>query len=205
MLKQLTQGVEKIGLALSQQQLEQLIELQAQLLKWNQTFNLTAIKDEGATLKLHLLDSLAIVPFWHFDKTLDVGTGAGFPGLPLAIALPNKQFHLLDGNSKKIRFIKQQLHHLGLTNVSVYHQRVEQHQGDYNAVVSRAFASLSDMLEATQHLLAPEGRWMAMKGAYPKQEVGQLPEWSTEVTTHNIDVPGLNAERCLVELMRRND
>lgn len=204
-VKVLSQGVEKIGLDLDQRQLDQLVELQAQLLKWNQAFNLTAIKDESSILKLHLLDSLAIAPFWCFDNTLDVGTGAGFPGLPLAIALPDKNFYLLDSNSKKVRFIKQQLHHLGLSNVTVFHQRIENHQGCYDAIVSRAFASLTDMLQSTKDLVGESGRWMAMKGSYPKQELEQMPNWAIEVKSHKIQVPGLNAERCLVELTRRND
>ena len=202
--EKLIQGVQQIGLDLSDEQLDKLVELQAQLMKWNNAFNLTAITDESEILKLHLLDSLAIAPFWRFDTTLDVGTGAGFPGLPLAIALPEQEFHLLDSNSKKIRFIKQQIHHLGLTNVSVFHQRIEKHQGRYDAIVSRAFASLIDMLQLTQPLLAENGRWMAMKGTYPEEEIAHLPDWAIEVENHPIRVPNLHAERCLIELKQPN-
>lgn len=201
MLSLLSQGAESFGLKLEQNQLEQLIELQSQLIKWNKAFNLTAIDDEQSVLELHLLDSLSIVPFWRFEKTLDVGTGAGFPGLPLAIALPQKTFHLLDSNSKKTRFIQQQIHHLGLSNVEVYHSRIEQHVvNDYNAIVSRAFASLSDMLNASKKCLAKDGRWMAMKGVYPNEEIAQLPADIKEQACHSINLPGRNTQRCLIEL-----
>lgn len=208
-LKKLTRGVTELGLKLDDNQLDQLVELQVQLMKWTKTFNLTAITEENEVLKLHLLDSLAIVPHWlekGFNKTLDVGTGAGFPGLPLAIALPEQQFHLLDSNSKKIRFIRQQIHQLGLTNVEAFHSRVQQHEiQDYDCIVSRAFASIADMVEMTQPLLANEGRWMAMKADYSEQEKNELPAWTQQANAHQLNVPGLNAQRCLIELARRND
>ena len=205
MLEKLTRGVGQIGLTLAESQIEQLNELLSQLLKWNKAFNLTAITDEDEALKLHLLDSLAVVPYWHFQKTLDVGTGPGFPGLPLAIALPQQEFHLLDSNSKKIRFIRQQIHHLGLSNVQAHHSRVEKHSADgYQAIVSRAFASLSDMVELSEHLLDDDGRWMAMKGIYLADEVKDLPTWVEQVSVHQLQVPGLDADRCLIELKRVN-
>lgn len=196
-------GIDKLGLSLSGSQLDKLIELQVQLLKWNSAFNLTAITNQDEVLKLHLLDSLAVVPYWHFYKTLDVGTGAGFPGLPLAIALPDQQFHLLDSNSKKIRFIRQQIHHLGLSNVEVFHCRVEEHQvRDYDVIVSRAFSSIVSMLELTEPLLAMSGRWMAMKGVYSQEEIQQIPAKFEEIQMNFLNIPGLNAERCLIELAR---
>lgn len=201
MLQNLIRGADSLGLELSHEQLQQLIVLLQQLLKWNKAYNLTAISDENQVLTLHLLDSLAVVPYWRFNKTLDVGTGAGFPGLPLAIALPDKNFHLLDSNSKKIRFIRQLIHQLGLTNVTAVHCRVEQHQlQDYDCIVSRAFASISDMVNLTRPLLARQGRWMAMKGVYSKEELSSLPAGVVEVSAHSLSVPGLDAERCLIEL-----
>lgn len=206
MLQELTQGVEALGLSLDTQQLARLLKLQQQLIKWNSAFNLTAITDEQQVLRLHLLDSLAIVPLWRFDKTLDVGTGAGFPGLPLAIALPDQEFHLLDSNSKKVRFIRQQIHQLDLKNVTAFHCRIQQHQPQgYDCVVSRAFASMADMVELTDPLLAPGGHWMAMKGVYSQEEVDSLPGSVIEVDCHQLKVPGVDASRCLVELARRND
>jgi len=205
MLSQLTDGARALGLELSQPQLDQLAELLSQLLKWNSAYNLTAIKSEDEALKLHLLDSLTIVPYWRFNKTLDVGTGPGFPGLPLAIALPDQEFHLLDSNSKKIRFIRQQIHHLGITNVTAWHSRVEKHQAQgYDSIVSRAFASLTDMVELSEHLLDDGGRWMAMKGAYLAEEIEALPGWVEQVSVNQLQVPGLEADRCLIELKRGN-
>lgn len=206
MIEKLTQGVKSLKLDLSSEQIEKLAELQSQLLKWNKTFNLTAISDEDEALKLHLLDSLAIVPFWQFNRTLDVGTGAGFPGLPLAISLPEKEFHLLDSNSKKIRFIRQQIHHLGLSNVTAIHARVEKHTPqNYDCVVSRAFASLADMVNWSKHLLAENGYWMAMKGVFEESEISQLPTFAHFEEMYPLHVPGLTADRCLIKLSQRND
>jgi len=210
-LKKLTLGAEELGLKLAANQLNQLAELQNQLIKWTAIFNLTSITDEERVVKCHLLDSLTIVPFWNgsqrqFDKTLDVGTGAGFPGLPLAIALPQQEFHLLDSNNKKIRFIRQQIHHLGLKNVTAFHSRVQQHEiKNYDAIVSRAFSKIAEMVEMTQPLLAQGGSWMAMKGVYFEAEKQALPDWVVETHCHRLSVPGLNAARCLVELTRRKD
>ncbi|MET1256501.1 16S rRNA (guanine(527)-N(7))-methyltransferase RsmG [Aliikangiella maris] len=202
----LQQGVEQLALNLTQKQIDQLSYLLSQLLKWNKTYNLTAITEADEALKLHLLDSLAIVPYWTFRKTLDVGTGPGFPGLPLAIALPELEFHLLDSNSKKIRFIRQQIHELGLTNVTPHHARVEAFQSEvYDCVVSRAFASLKDMLQMTQHLVAQDGCWMAMKGEYLPSELEEIPKWAKEVNTYRLSVPKLNAKRCIIQLAQRND
>ena len=210
----LLQGVETLNLSLNADQIEKLVELQAQLMKWTKAFNLTAITDENEILKLHLLDSLAVVPYWNkknvagknISKTLDVGTGAGFPGLPLAIALPEQEFHLLDSNSKKIRFIRQQIHHLGLNNVQVFHSRVQDHEiKDYDCIVSRAFASISDMVEMTQSLVAKDGCWMAMKAQYSEEEKLELPDWIKQVNAHQLTIPWLSAQRCLIELVKRND
>jgi len=202
----LSSGAKELALDLNEHQLDQLVLLQQELLKWNHTFNLTAITDPLESLKLHFLDSLAIAPLWRFEKTLDVGTGAGFPGLPLAIALPQYRFHLLDSNGKKTRFIRQQAHQLGLSNITVHHSRVELLKKPlFDCVVSRAFASVNDMLELSAHLLKPGGRWMAMKGAMAAEEIEQLPATTRLLQCHLLSVPGLNAERCLLELGRRND
>lgn len=204
-LKILSQGVKTLAVDMSNQQLQQLVALQSQLIKWNRSFNLTAIEDPAAILRLHLLDSLSIVPYWRFEKTLDIGTGAGFPGLPLAIALPDKQFHLIDSNAKKTRFIQQQIHHLGLTNVTVFHARIGDHPiYNYPAIVSRAFASIEQMLKVSKHLLSQNGSWMAMKGSYPADEIKLLPDWAIVTRRYDLQVPGLSAERCLIEIRLGN-
>ncbi|MGX5175582.1 16S rRNA (guanine(527)-N(7))-methyltransferase RsmG [Aliikangiella sp. IMCC44653] len=207
MLEQLKRGISALQLQLSSHQINQLESLLNDLLKWNKAYNLTAIKDPQEALRLHILDSLAVLPYWQkFNKTLDVGTGAGFPGLPLAIALPQQEFHLLDSNSKKIRFIRQQIHALDLPNVTAHHSRIEDHpNGQYDCVTSRAFASLADMLTATQHQLVLDGRWMALKGVYSEQEVKAMPCWAEQVSYHSLDVPNLAAERCIIEIAKRND
>ncbi len=202
MIKELlTKGLSQLKVNLAEQQITQLVELQSQLLKWNKTFNLTAITDEKSCLQLHLLDSLSLVPYWQFNKTLDVGTGAGFPGLPLAIALPELEFHLLDSNSKKIRFIRQQIHHLGLKNVTAHHARLQDHTPqNYDCIVSRAFASLTDMVNWSSHLLTQGASWMAMKGDFEKAEVENLPSCAHYVEHFDLSIPGVDAKRCLIKL-----
>jgi len=196
----LSSGLQALAIKSNSKQKEQLLSLLEQLLKWNKAYNLTAITDPKEALTLHLLDSLAVMPFIKQKNIIDVGTGAGFPGLPLAIMLPDVQFTLLDSNNKKIRFIHQQIHLLGLTNATAVHSRVEDYRFQFDAVISRAFASLADMITITSHLLADSGRWLAMKGQYSKQEVVDLANIVDQVAYYPLDVPGLSAERCLVEL-----
>jgi len=199
----LQQGLDSLKITATAEQQKQLLLLLDQLVKWNKTYNLTAIDDPMDGLTLHLLDSLAVAPFINQSTLLDVGTGAGFPGLPLAILLPNVQFTLLDSNSKKIRFILQQIHLLNLANVTAIHSRVESAQHDrFDAIISRAFASIQDMVHTTKHLLSEDGRWLAMKGQYSKQEVESVVPAVKELACHMLTVPGLTAERCLIELVK---
>jgi 16S rRNA (guanine527-N7)-methyltransferase len=197
----LNKGIIALNLEATSEQKQKLLTLLEQLIKWNKTYNLTAIKTPRDGLTLHLLDSLAVLPYIKQGTILDVGTGAGFPGLPLAIMLPNTQFTLLDSNSKKIRFIRQVIHQLKLDNVQVVHSRVEafSHTG-FDGVISRAFASIEDMVNQTRHLLSEGGRWLAMKGQYSEKEVTSVEELATELACHQIEVPGLSAQRCLIEL-----
>jgi len=197
---ELSDGLQTLGIQASPKQEKQLLSLLEELLKWNKTYNLTAIIDPSEALTLHLLDSLAVMRLIKQKNIIDVGTGAGFPGLPLAIMLPDVQFTLLDSNNKKIRFLHQQIHLLGLTNVTAVHSRVEDYRFQFDAVISRAFASLVDMITITSHLLADGGCWLAMKGQYSKQEVVDLANMVDQVAYYSLDVPGLSAERCLVEL-----
>ncbi|MDH5433531.1 MAG: 16S rRNA (guanine(527)-N(7))-methyltransferase RsmG [Gammaproteobacteria bacterium] len=195
----------KTGFSFDEKQLDQLYELITNLLKWNQSYNLTAIKDEQEAIDLHLIDSLLIAPYCKFEHVLDVGTGAGFPGLPLAIALPNTKFVLVDSNNKKTRFIQQMIYQLKLGNVEVENARVEDLQKQqFDAVVSRAFASVADMVEMTRHLLKPDGCWLAMKARYSQQEQDQLPEWVRQEAIYPLDIPGVSTERKLVKLTKIN-
>jgi 16S rRNA (guanine527-N7)-methyltransferase len=204
---ELSKGLDQLHIVASQAQQDHLLFLLQQLIKWNKTYNLTAIKDPREVLTRHLMDSLAVIPYINHKTILDVGTGAGFPGLPLAIMLPKTQFTLLDSNSKKIRFIRQQIHELKLSNVEVIHSRVEDAKGTgYQAIISRAFASMEDMVNLTKHLLASGGVWLAMKGKYSGLESATLKALVNEVNVHELKVPGLGAKRCLVllELINQN-
>ncbi len=201
--KALAEGIEDLQLTASSEQQKKLLTLLEQLVKWNKSYNLTAIKDPIEGLTLHLLDSLAVVPFIQQQTILDVGTGAGFPGLPLAIMLPQVQFCLLDSNSKKIRFIRQQIHLLELDNVEVIHSRVEHpRERHFAGIISRAFASINDMLKMTEHLLQQNGRWLLMKGQYSELEILALSGKVREIACHQLKIPGLSANRCLIELQR---
>ncbi len=197
----LTQGLAKLTIEATSEQQKKLLTLLEQLVKWNKAYNLTAIKSPKEGLILHILDSLAVLPHTSQPSLLDVGTGAGFPGLPLAIMLPNTQFTLLDSNSKKVRFIQQMVHLLALNNVEAVHSRVESYSNQgVDAVISRAFASIEDMVLQTKHLLNSNGKWLAMKGVYSSEEVQAVHSMATEMAYHSINVPGLDAKRCLIEL-----
>ena len=188
-------------LALSDQQKQQLLALVGLLHKWNKAYNLTSVRDPDAMLVKHILDSLVVSPHLHGERFIDVGTGPGLPGLPLAIINPDKQFVLLDSLGKRINFIRQVIQELGLTNVTPVKSRVEEYQPEvgFDAVLSRAFASLEDMLNWCHHLPSPEGSFLALKGQYPEQELAQLPASIRLVATHQLVVPELEGERHLLE------
>ena len=179
------------------------------LAKWNQVFNLTAITDPARMLTHHLLDSLsvaapidAIVGPRENPQLLDVGSGAGLPGIPLAIARPDWSMTLLDSNGKKTAFIQQAAAELELPNVHVVTSRAEAHSGLYDVILSRAFSALREFVMKTGPLLAPGGSWVAMKGAIPSDEIGELPEGIRCAQTVPLHVPGLDAERNLLVLKR---
>jgi 16S rRNA (guanine527-N7)-methyltransferase len=169
------------------------------LIKWNKVYNLTAIKDPSQMVTHHLLDSLSIEPYLHGDRLIDVGTGAGLPGIPLAITHPDKQFVLLDSNVKKTRFCQQAAAELGLKNVMVVHSRVQDYQPDvrFSSVISRAYAVLSDMITSCQHLLAEDGAYLAMKSQAAEQELTAL-STRFHYEMKPLDIAGLTAARCLV-------
>lgn len=199
--QKLAKGIENSGLEISQEKQETLIKYLALLQKWNKVYNLTAIRNAEQMISHHLLDSLAVLPQLWPGKWLDVGCGAGLPGLVLAICRPDWEFTLLDSNSKKTSFVQQVIIELGLHNVSVRCARVEEIPSieKYDGIISRAFAETADFVKLTRHLLAEKGRWAAMKGT-PEQELQHLP--GDVVVEHIIplSVSGLDAARCLVIL-----
>lgn len=201
---QLERGVAALGLTLPTGACDRLLAYLALLIKWNRAYNLTAVRDPGQMIARHLLDSLAVAPFLHGVCFADVGTGAGLPGIPLAIARPDLRFDLYDSNGKKIRFVVQAIAELGLDNVRAYQARIEsvQPESGYDAVLSRAFASLGDMAQWCGHLLSPAGRLLAMKGTYPTDELNTLPPGYTVGACHRLMVPGTDGERHLLEVMR---
>lgn len=179
-----------------------LLDYLALMQKWNRVYNLTAIRDEKEMFVKHLLDSLSVAPYVTSQRLIDVGTGAGLPGIPLAIIFPDRQIDLLDSNSKKTRFLIQAKTELGLDNVEVIQHRVERYAPEqlYDGVISRAFASLDDMLNWTRHLLAKDGFWWAMKSQKTQDEVAHLPEFAKMLQVFNLDVPGLSAQRTLIQI-----
>ena len=173
----LDQGLTALGLALPAPERERLLAYLRLLGRWNNAYNLTAIRDPLDMVTRHLLDSLAVAPHLAGTRVLDVGTGPGLPGIPLAVACPALGFTLLDANAKKTRFVVQAVGELALKNVEVVQTRVENYRPSrtFDTVVSRAFASIAAMLAAARHLCAPGGRFLAMKGAYPEEELKALP------------------------------
>lgn len=197
----LTQGITQLGLTLPDKAIEQLEYYIAALQKWNAAFNLTAIRDPREMVIKHLLDSLTILPHLRANTLLDVGTGAGLPGLVLAIVKPDLQVDLLDSNSKKTRFLRQMVAELGLKNVNVHHARVEQVDLPPQVqVISRAFSSLSDFNAGCRHFLAEDGLLLAMKGQFPQAEIDDLPATIRVVETIPLTVPFLDEARHLLIL-----
>ena len=210
-LKQLlVQGVDRLELELSSEQIDKLADYLDLLMKWNKAYNLTAIRDPKEMVVKHLLDSLSIVQHIDDSPLLDVGTGPGLPGIPLAISRPDLDITLLDSNGKKTRFLTQAKASLGLTNVSVIHGRIEQVTEEYpdnhqrfRIITSRAFASLQDMVTLAKEALAVDGRFIAMKGLIPEDEIDQLPDWVELEKVVTLNVPNLEGERHLIFLKNK--
>lgn len=202
----LRSGLDQLALVSSGKQVKQLLDYLQLLTKWNSAYNLTAIRDPRQMLYLHLLDSLSIAPFIQGGDILDVGTGPGLPGIPLAILYPARRFTLMDSNGKKTRFLFQAKTQLQLNNVIEVQSRVEDYQPrqQFDAIASRAFTSLAEMVEKTVHLLTDTGKFYAMKGQYPKQELRALPEHYNVEGAHRLVVLGINAERHLVTISLKN-
>lgn len=205
-LAQLSRGCEQLGLALDSNTLDKLLAYHQLLVKWNKAYNLTAVRDPGQMISLHLLDSLSLLPFvneQNYQRIADVGSGAGLPGVLLAICRPEMAVTSIDSNGKKTRFQLQAKLELGLDNLTVINGRTEDcREEPFEAVVSRAFASLSDMLTWTGQLCAQDGVFLAMKGQYPSDEIAQLPSGFELQSYRTLAVPGVDAERHLMILGR---
>lgn len=195
----------KNGHVVSAETEEKLIAYLELLRKWNRVYNLTAIRDLEESVLLHILDSLSIQPYLQGNRLIDVGTGAGLPGIPLALTCPDKQFFLLDSNSKKTRFLSQAMYELQLKNIEVVHARCEDFNEStkFDSILSRAFASIQVMLESTQHLLAERGQFLAMKGVYPQAEINAISPEFKVIAVHKLSIIGLDAERHLVCVERQ--
>lgn len=198
--QKLTEGLDRLGLPPNPGAEEKLLAYLDLLLKWNRTYNLTALRDHEQGRTHHLLDSLAILPWVTADDLLDVGSGGGLPGIPLAILRPELSVTMVDAVQKKVSFLQQAAIELDLPNVRAVHGRVEKLQGSYGQIVSRAFAELRDFVSLTRHLLGADGRWLAMKGVLPAGELAQLPAEVVVQEKVPLTVPGLGAERHLIIL-----
>lgn len=203
---ELARGAAELGIELTPQQQEGLLAYLALLIKWNQAYNLTAVRNPDEMVSRHLLDSLSIVPFVAAagDNWLDVGSGGGMPGIPLAILFPERRFTTLDSNGKKTRFQTQVKLELQLDNLEVVHSRVENFRPaqPFSGIVSRAFSSLADFATWTRHLGDDGTRWLAMKGQYPHEELTALPVDFRVEAEHLLQVPGCQGQRHLLILRR---
>lgn len=200
--RSIIEGSERLGISLTAEAVARLVAYLALLERWNRAYNLTAVRDPEAMVIRHLLDSLSILPWVEGPRVLDVGSGAGLPGIPLAVARPNCQFCLLDSNGKRTRFLTQVAAELHLAHVDVVRGRVEDYRPAvlFNSVVSRAFATLADMVADAGRLCVPDGRLLAMKGVFPDDELARLPPGYVVVGVYPLRVPNLEAERTLVHL-----
>jgi len=198
--------LEQAQLTLSESQIDQQLALVGLLDKWNKAYNLTSVRNPKDMLTRHIMDSLAVRQYLQGQRFIDVGTGPGLPGLPLAIAEPDKEFVLLDSLGKRIRFIRQVCHELKLTNVTPVQARVEDYQDEkkFDGVISRAFASLNDMLSWCEHLPSDKGRFYALKGLYPQEELDELSANYKTESIEQINVPGIDASRHIVIISKRS-
>ena len=197
-------GLKQAGLILNEGVRQKLLDYLALIQKWNKVHNLTAVRDPEDMVTLHLLDSLSVLPHIKARRLLDVGSGAGLPGIPLALCLPHLQVTVMDSSHKKASFLRQAKVELGIANLEVVCGRVEQYHPDalFDIVISRAFSDLAEFISLTRHLCAPGGVWMAMKGVYPYDELAQVKVTHTQVVP--LQVPGLQAQRHLVFLKNQN-
>jgi 16S rRNA (guanine527-N7)-methyltransferase len=197
---QLKRGLIALGLTLERDIQQRLLDYIALIEKWNRVYNLTAIREPEKMVSHHLLDSLAVAPHLHAKRLLDVGSGAGLPGIPLALAKPDTHVTLLDSNHKKAAFLNQAVMELKLKNAEVCSERVEswQTQNRFDVIISRAFSDMGEFVRITRHLLAPGGMFAAMKGLYPYEEIDKLPPGCKVQQVLPLAIPGLEGARHLV-------
>jgi 16S rRNA (guanine527-N7)-methyltransferase len=200
---QLTAAAAQLGVALRAEQATALLRLLDELAIWNRTYNLTAITERAAMISAHLLDSLAAHSDLHGETIADVGTGAGFPGLPLALIEPQRAFTLIDSVAKKIRFVTHAVRTLQLRNVTALQARAESltPEQPFDTVIARAYAALPDLLESVRGMCGPATRVVALKGRYPQDELAELPRGWRLLDAHARLVPGLDAERHILRFV----
>lgn len=200
MLNKLSRLLVEAGISLSDQQQQQLVAYVEMLHKWNKAYNLTSVRDPNEMLVRHILDSIVVAPHLQGTRFIDVGTGPGLPGIPLSIVRPESHFTLLDSLGKRVRFLRQVQHELKLTNIEPVQSRVEDFPAEppFDGVISRAFASLNDMVNWCHHLPGDAGRFYALKGQLPEDEIARLPAGLAVESIVELNVPHLDGERHLV-------
>lgn len=200
MLNKLSRLLAEAGISLSDQQQQQLVAYVEMLHKWNKAYNLTSVRDPNEMLVRHILDSIVVAPHLQGTRFIDVGTGPGLPGIPLSIVRPESHFTLLDSLGKRVRFLRQVQHELKLTNIEPVQSRVEDFTAEppFDGVISRAFASLNDMVSWCHHLPGDAGRFYALKGQLPEDEIALLPAGLAVESIVELKVPHLEGERHLV-------
>ncbi len=193
-------GMLEMGMDLPPASIQKLADYLVLLEKWNRAYNLTAVRDPEQMVYRHVLDSLSVIPYLHGRRVLDIGTGAGLPGIPLAVACPEREFVLLDSNAKKTRFVTQVIAALNLPNAHVVLNRAEKLQTaeKFDTLISRALGGIADMLALAAHLRSPGGRFLAMKGVYPQEELAALPPGYEVLAVEALGVPGLDGKRHVV-------
>lgn len=202
--RQINDGAKRLNLVLGSGKITKFIAYLEQFIKWNKAYNLSAIRDPDQIISKHLLDSLSIASLIEGTHFIDVGTGGGLPGIPLAIVFPERTFTLLDSNGKKTRFLFQVKQLLELDNLEIVDHRVESYRPEsrFDGVITRAFSSLKIMTESCDHLLDVGGRFWAMKGVFPEDELRQLEKRYIVESTFKLDVPEVDGERTLVVLRK---
>lgn len=200
----LEQSLNINGIELTAGQKTKLLKYLELMRTWNQVYNLTTITNPREMIYLHIIDSLVVLPYLEGNFFLDVGTGAGLPGIPLAIANPTQHWFLLDKTAKKTRFLTQVSAELGLKNVEIINARCEdfEYSSGFDGILSRAFGSLALFVATTEHLLAPNGKLIAMKGKYPQTELDEIPPDFCVEKSERVDIKGMNIERHVIVLKR---